>query len=184
MSRTAVTTYRLGLRLLAAILGALRTMTDSVRKEEAQATQTKDHAHYIQLVDRFLEEFSRILGFGVIKRISQCVGSTEIDESAYEEAIAEVGITDATELIDLAISLDHSSGQYPFNKFKNLNQRLAASNRYGHKVLFDLIASNMQVFNIGRPMRQRVIAEFKKTNLRLLEGPAIDTRNKRFKSGN
>jgi Calcineurin-like phosphoesterase len=175
-------TYRLGLRLLSATLGVIRFLGESVRDADAKTGTDKDRSRYLRLVEKFLEEFSPLAGFGVIKRISQCVGSSEIDHSAYDETIANVGSTDATKLIDLAILLDHSSGEYPFAKFKNLNQRLADTSRYSHKVLFFLIAANMEVFEIGRPMRQKVIAEFKKTNLLLREGPALDSRNKRFKS--
>ena len=60
----------------------------------------------------------------------------------------------ATELLDLTIKLDHS-GEYPFEQIKRLHG-LFAKNRFCDRVLKDLVIANMQTFDIGREMRQRV----------------------------
>jgi hypothetical protein len=95
----------------------------------------------------------------MIHLISINVGSPDINEDAYSEILLRVGRTNATELIDLAIRLDHSK-EYPFATVKNM-YRAFETNRFAQRVLRDLVIDNMHVFDIGWEMRQKVLGVLK-----------------------
>jgi hypothetical protein len=113
------------------------------------------------------------VGASVLRSISLSVGSPDIQEAAYSDTLDRIGRNNATELVDLAIKLDHFEA-YPFEEIKRL-KRQCGENRFAENVLRDLVIANMYVFEIGREMRQRVIATLKVTS----PGPAALSRNKK-----
>src|SRR5579872_3993201 len=110
------TTYLLGLRTLRALLMALSDTTVVVRGEIAKMDASRqEERQHIKRLEKLLTIIGQILGGATVQMISLNVGSPDIEESAYTETLDTVGRNDATELVDLAIRLDHFD-VYPFNR--------------------------------------------------------------------
>jgi hypothetical protein len=153
------TTYNLGLRSLRAMLTALGTATLRVNEEIAKRDTSKpEDRQLIKQIEKLLTILGQIVGGAMIRGVSLNVGSPDIDDSAYAETLDRVGHNDATEMIDLAIKLDHST-EYPYTRIKKLHKQYA-TNRFAQRVLRDLVMENMQIFKIEREMRQRVLHLF------------------------
>lgn len=150
-------TYLLGLRTLRALLTVLTDASARATEEIAKRDLKKaEDREFVKVIERLLTVIGQIVGASVVREISLNIGSPDIDEDAYSETLDAVGSNNATELVDLAIKLDHGEA-YPYNQVKKLRKMFAA-NRFADRVLRDLVIANMHVFDIGRPMRQRVLA--------------------------
>lgn len=151
------TTYLLGLRSLRAMLMTLSDTTLKAREQIAKKDPNKrGDREFIKQVEKLLTVIGQILGGSMIQLISTNVGSPDIEEVAYTETLDKIGRTNASELVDLAIRLDHSE-EYPFSRIKRLH-KLYHANRFAQRVLKDMVIANMHVFEIGHEMRQRVLA--------------------------
>ena len=95
-------------------------------------------------------------GVGVVRAVSLSVGSPDIEEDAYTETLESVGRNNATELIDLAIKLDHFE-TYPVQEIVGLHRRFA-DNRFANNFLRELVIANMHVFRIERGTRQHMLS--------------------------
>jgi hypothetical protein len=156
------TTYRLGLRTLRAVLEVLSDASVRAKEEMAKRDLKRpEDREFVKAIERLLTILGQIIGSGAIREISLNVGSPEIDEDAYADALEEVGRNHATELIDLAVKLDNGES-YPFNKVRDLRHTLK-DNRFASSVLRDLVIAHMHVFEVTRDMRQRVLALFKES---------------------
>ena len=154
------TTYLLGLRILRAALTGLRDVTVKAREDLAKRDpRNSEERQFSKLIEKLLLIVGQIVGTSVFRSISLNVGSPDIEEEAYAETLDLVGHNNATELIDLAIKLDHFE-EYPFAEIKSLHKRYE-KNRFADDVLKSLVISNMHVFDIGREMRQRVLGTLK-----------------------
>jgi hypothetical protein len=151
-------TYLLGLRSLRAMLIVLSDATLRAKEEIAKRDKQKaQDREFIKRIQALLTIIGQIVGGGMINLISVNVGSPDIEEDAYSETLETIGRTDASELVHLSIRLDHSE-EYPFESIKKLYERYKSTNRFAQRVLVDLVIENMSVFDIGREMRQRVLA--------------------------
>lgn len=170
------TTYLLGLRTLRALLWCVGDVTVGMREELAKNDSGKAaDLQVAKSAEKLLAVVAQAIGASVFHTISLNVGSPEIDENAYTETLELIGRSNATELIDLAIKLDHFEA-YPFEEIKRLRRRFA-DNRYATNVLRDLVVANVHVFDIGRQNRQRVLGLFDETQ----QGDALLSRKtKRF----
>jgi hypothetical protein len=150
-------TYLLGLRTLRAVLTVLSDASVRVNEDLAKRDLKKpEERAFVKAIEKLLTIIGQIVGAGVVREISLNVGSPDIDEDAYSETLEAVGENNATELIDLAIKLDHGEA-YPYSQVRKLRKMFAA-NRFADRVLRDLVIANMHMFDIGREMRQRVLA--------------------------
>ena len=114
------TTYRLGLRMLNALLALLREAVVNLRKTLVNDADTpKELSVALNQFDRLATLVAQLAGYGMLRVISNNIGSAEIEPQAYSETQDRIGKTNATELIDLAIKLDHLS-DYPFAQIKRL----------------------------------------------------------------
>jgi hypothetical protein len=169
-------TYLLGLRLLRALLRMLKTTIDDRREylveafKAQQKTAGVDEAKVRDLVDILLLFVSRICTFSVIKRISGSVGVADLEE-AYKETLRLLGKTNATQLIDVSIKLDHFV-EFPIDDIRELNKQFA-NNPFTEAILADLVTAHIMVFDVDRRIRQQMGALFKfKANAPQLMDPA------------
>jgi hypothetical protein len=154
------TTYRLGLRTLRATLEVLSDADARAKAEIEKRDRSKaEDRRFIKTLERLLTMIGQAVGSTVFREISLNIGSPEIDEGAYTEALEIVGKSHATALIDISIKLDNADS-YPYNELRELHHELK-NNRFAITVLRDLVIVNMYIFDIGREMRQRVLALFK-----------------------
>ena len=155
-------TYRLGLRNLHAILRLLSEATIFVRESLAKVNPKTDaEKRFVKSIQRFLLVVGQLVGTSTFHNLSLSIGSPDIEETAYEEVLERVGRTNATELINLAIKLDHFEG-YPVEDIRRLHRQFAA-NRFADDALKGLVISHMHVFHISRETRQKVLAIWGRT---------------------
>jgi predicted phosphodiesterase len=174
-----LTTYQLGLRTLATALRELSATAARVRSELARKEQEGQNIRQLaKSTEKLIDILSHILGFSLFRTISHNVGSPEIEDDAYAETLETLGRNDATELIDFAIKLDHWSDEYPLGLFRDLHRRYKKSNRLAQAILRDLAIANMQVIEIGRETRQKVLEELKERPTASL----IEATGKRFRN--
>jgi hypothetical protein len=149
------TTYLLGLRALRVMLESLQEATVHAKEEIAKRDlKRSEDRKFVKSIEHLLTILGQMVGSSVVGMISLNVGSPDIDESAYADTLKLLGANGATELIDVAIKLDHSK-EYPYGQLKTMLNEYRR-NRFVNRVLRDLIISNMHIFDIGREMRQRV----------------------------
>jgi hypothetical protein len=110
------TTYELGLRSLRAMLTSLGAATLHVNDQIAKRDTSKpEDKQLVKQIQKLLTILGQIVGGAMIHAVSLNVGSADIDDSAYAETLDKIGRNDATEMIDLAIKLDHST-EYPYTR--------------------------------------------------------------------
>jgi predicted MPP superfamily phosphohydrolase len=154
------TTYLLGLRLSRAMLVRLGDAVQKIRATPPEdlpisGSETRDLA---KALDRLLSVIGQILGASAITIISNNVGSSDIEAGAYLQTLDAVGRNPASELVHLAIRLDHSGpDDYPYDLIKDLQRRFE-KNLFAQRVLAGLVIANMHVFDIGWTTRQKVLS--------------------------
>jgi hypothetical protein len=172
------TTYRLGLRIGRAILMELSTAALKARAAAATLDpHEKETREFQKILEKFLFVLGQIIGISVVTMISTNVGSPDIEADAYLRTLERVGRTNATELVHLAIKLDHAgSDDYPLYLIKNLHERFQ-DNLFAQRVLADLVVGNMYVFDIGRTTRQKVLSTL---GIKAPSEAMLSKRNKRL----
>ena len=168
-------TYLLGLRLLTALLRMLRTTIEVNREQlvataKAQAGKSGATEEKLRnMVDALLLIVSRLATFSVIKRISMSVGVADLEE-AYKESLKLVGVTNATQLIDTSIKLDHFV-EFPLADIRSLHKQFD-KNPFADTILADLVVGHIMVFDVNNRIRQHMAAIFKfKANTPMLMDP-------------
>jgi UDP-2,3-diacylglucosamine pyrophosphatase LpxH len=168
-------TYLLGLRLLTALLRLLRTTVEINREQMIEGLKAQAGKYGVteeklrKVVDILLLMVSRIATFSVIKRISMSVGVADLEE-AYKEALKLVGSTNATQLIDTSIKLDHFV-EFPLADIRDLHKQFD-KNPFADTILADLVVSHIMVFDVNNRIRQHMATLFKfKANTPLLMDP-------------
>jgi hypothetical protein len=167
-------TYLLGLRITGGILSDIEGAAKRVR--DARDPKVTEEA--LTRFDGLVRKFAILLGAMMIRTVSLTVGTTDVKELAYSTTLQAVGRTPATELIDLAIKLDHRD-EYPLTEVSDL-KRDFNKNPFADQVLQVLVIENMFIFPMEREMRARVAAALKiklKPSERL-----ISDKGKRFES--
>lgn len=147
-------TYKLGLRLLRTLLqllessiGAYRGILNEALGPRVAAQEEKMR----RIVDAFVLLLSRICSLMVITRISSSVGVEDLEE-AYRETLRQVGMTNATSLIDIAIKLGHFD-DFPETQVRELHD-LLKKNPFALTILSDLVTARMMKFDMERRTRQ------------------------------
>ena len=170
-------TYLLGLRALRVILnllassaagfqGAMKELLD----QGDEGPKAEHLARINGLVARFVTVISTIAAFSTLKKISGSVGLADL-EDAYAATLQQVGINNATQLVDLSIKLDHCT-QFPEKEIRELHAAFA-DNVFADNLLKALVLSHIQVFDVPAPLRQSLSSLFKlKANVPLLIDPA------------
>ena len=69
--------------------------------------------------------------------------------------MTRLGDTDATKLLSVALRLDHVDG-FPYERVKTLVERFKDGNPYAFRVLVHMVLDNLDVFDCGWEMRQKV----------------------------
>ena len=151
------TAYCLGLRTLAALLGSAEG-TLLWAKEKSQSAGGRREPDRFQRIQKLIAIVAQSMGVAVLHAVSQSVGTPDLEPSAYRDALRELGLNNATQLVDLAIKLGHSEA-YPITEIGSLCREFR-ENRYASDVLRALVSLHLHIFKIDREMRQRVISLF------------------------
>jgi hypothetical protein len=154
-------TYLLGLRMLRALVRMLDSSLAALGKELTAAMKNEENfsdEKITNVVNRLVLFLSRICTLHVITQVSGNVGVADL-ESAYNEALLLVGKTNASELINLAIKLDHDL-EFPLSEIRALHKQFS-NNAFADTVLSDLVLSRLSVIDVDRRIRQSVGSLFK-----------------------
>ncbi|HKR97575.1 MAG TPA: hypothetical protein VJW55_19520 [Candidatus Angelobacter sp.] len=129
-------------------------MVEGIKKNEIEGNLEQAGS----LADQIIGLLARIVGLGSIKHISQSIGTADL-EMAYQATLDRVGTTNATQLIDLSIRLDHF-GEIPIATIQELHKKFDRLT-FADTVLMDMIAYHFSMFDVDRKIMQRVVSIFR-----------------------
>jgi hypothetical protein len=152
--------YLLGLRTLHAVLNIVRNSLRQLREvllERLQEDESGDSADkdLQEVTDALLALLSRILGFTVIKNISNSVGLEKLG-STYDALVKSLEPSVSVRLIDAAIRLDHYAA-FPEKEILQLHRALT-EHPFARQLLADLVAHHLMLIPTDYRIRQRVCA--------------------------
>jgi hypothetical protein len=155
-------TYLLGLRVLRALMSLLEVSVDHFRKGLAEVMLEADAKRYLKdtdfvrkTIEKFIVFLGRVFALGMIVKVASSVGLADL-EDAYEEVLNDVGKTNATQLIDIAIKLEHSR-DFPEDDIRMLRDALS-KNYLAEGVLTTLVIGHMQKYGVDQRMLQKISA--------------------------
>jgi hypothetical protein len=161
--------YRLGLRILGVTCRKMALAAQSARARlvgadtKVPATLTREERE--QRLNKFLYYLAALLGFGMVKSVSQAVGSGQLKET-YEDLIAadsSIGFS----LIDLSVRLDHLR-PFPEDLIFDLYKK-SRGNEYVKSLIRAFALEYMYLYPCKQTLIQKVCAnldiEQKKTHL-------------------
>jgi hypothetical protein len=154
-------TYLLGLRVLRIFLKMLGSSAGEFRQgiAAAMAEQTEiDPDKTREFIDFLLLLLSRMCTLSVIGRVASSVGAADL-EQAYREALELVGRNNASQLISLAIKLDHVP-EFPASEIRELHKEFS-NNAFADTILSDIVTARMTVADLDRRTRQSMASLFK-----------------------
>jgi hypothetical protein len=154
-------TYLLGLRVLRVLLSFLGSALGSFRQSLAAALSGQggsDSEKLRQLADFIILLLARMCTLSVLGRVTSSVGAADL-EQAYREALEIVGRSNATELIDLMIKLEHSS-EFPASEIRALHKQFS-DNAFADTILADVVVRRMRFVDLDNRMRQSMVSLFK-----------------------
>lgn len=165
-ARVTSEAYLLGLRTLTAVLNipqehfaGLRLLIVEMIKEH-RIIRKKDallERDLITMADEKIIQLSQAMGFGMIRRISQAVGLSDLQET-YADVLSGNKTNKSFRIIDIAIQLDHFSS-VPEEELKYLDKDLR-SNSYAHGVLRDLVLTYLYLRQVDHSKRSRLMSQF------------------------
>lgn len=160
--RVLTTTYKLGLRSIKAILQMLNQsaqLFEEAISEAIKENQIKGSFEKLEpLVREMIGILARIVTLGTIKHVSLAVGVSDL-EKAYAATLDKLGKTNATQLIDLSIRLDHF-GEIPVSTIEELHKQFGRT-AFADVVLMDMIAYHFSMFDVDRQIMQKVVSIFR-----------------------
>jgi len=146
--------FKLGLRSLHATLGVLADYSLQFTPYLERIEDKDNRERITELFNRLIALLARLYCDSTLLNISRAVGVSDIEE-AYEAAIAGVGDTCATQLLELAIKLDHSE-EFPFKLLSSTKKRVSLESRLASIVLTDLVVRNITIFPWQRETLRRI----------------------------
>lgn len=156
-------TYMLALRLLGKLFGILESIVEEAYQNSLKGPDPETRADQQALASKSEEEsiyeligdLGRFFAIAMTLRVASSVGLPELEE-AYSRVLEEVGRTNATRLIDLAIKLEHSK-VYPEYEIKELHRDFA-KNYFADRTLKSLVIGNIRKYGMDQRLRQRIAA--------------------------
>ncbi|HKM47473.1 MAG TPA: metallophosphoesterase [Terriglobales bacterium] len=156
-------TYMLGLRVLRVLLTMLGTTVGGIRQglaEAATAQGKTDPKKARELIDFLILLICRMCTLSVLSRVASSVGAADLEE-AYRETLEIVGRSNASELINLTIKLEHLT-EFPTNEIRELHKEFS-NNAFADTILADIVVGRLNEADIDRRTRQSIASVFKLT---------------------
>ncbi len=113
-----------------------------------------------ELIDFLILLVCRMCTLSVLTRVASSVGAADLEE-AYKEALEIVGRSNASELINLTIKLEHLP-EFPVNEIRAMHKALS-NNAFADTILADIVISRMAVADVDRRTRQAMGSVFNLT---------------------
>ena len=165
-------TYLLGLRVLRVFLKMLGSSASGFRQSIADAMAEQKEANpdkVRKFIDFLLLLLSRMCTLSVIGRLAGSVGAADL-EQAYRETLEQVGRSNASQLVNLAVKLEHLP-EFPAGEIRDLHKEFSV-NAFADTILSDIVTARMSAVDLDRRTRQSMASLFKlNPNNPLLMGP-------------
>jgi hypothetical protein len=159
--------FRLGLRSLHATLQLLEGVSGVCAAKIEKLEDTEMRQRIAVIVDTLLAIVTRLVCDMALLSMSRAVGAADIEE-AYEDALIKIGDTCATQLMELAVKLDHSE-DFPFKLLKSVRKRTVSESKLASQVLSDLVVRHTTIFPLQRETLKRIALALKLDTPMLLE---------------
>lgn len=151
--------YMLGLRTLRALYTLMDEHLEELRLFFSEVIehfrQIKDTDELAKATDDFLYALIFGASYGLIKRVSQAVGSEQLEET-YKQ-IADPRSPISVALIDLSIKLDHFR-QFPLEEIERIKE-LASKNPFATSLLRCFVRDHLYLYPVNYQTRQLVCAK-------------------------
>jgi len=163
----AAEAYALGLRSLTAVLGISANNLEGLRQYLMDMIREYRLTHKrSEVIDKDLEkmadegviQLAQACAHGMLRRISQCIGLTQL-EDIYSEILSQSDGKISVRLIDLAIKLDHFADP-PLGAVAELDVALKG-NHYAHRTLQDLVFGFLYLRDVDFKARSKRMSRFK-----------------------
>jgi hypothetical protein len=113
--------------------------------------------------------------FGVVKKVSHAMGSEDLKQT-YRHVLASEMARPATDIIDLAIKLDHFTNM-PETEVMALHKELI-DNPFSYSLMRNLVADHLYLYKPDRKTMQRIGA---KLDIKVSNPQILDNRQKLLK---
>jgi Calcineurin-like phosphoesterase len=157
--RIAQECYGLGLRALAAIFDLIKThkaaIVDEIRNFLSRERPGLAPDDLVRRARQSLGAVAYLIAYGLIKRISNAVGSPDLTET-YERLLSP-DPSIALSLVDTSIRLDHFAG-FPEAETAHLAERLETK-LFAKSVLQHMVIQRFYLFPADYKLKQRVCAK-------------------------
>lgn len=166
--------YKLGLRVLAALLSIAETNLDVLRSFYmsviGEKRDIRSDKELLRLADGVLIEVTQGAAYGLIKTVSHALGHEKLGD-IYKKVLREEGESTANKLIDLSIKLDHFKS-VPENDISNIN-KMTRKNVFALAILRDMVVNFLYLFPAEQDTRQKLgkLLGFKTTDPKMLVSP-------------
>jgi GTPase SAR1 family protein len=154
--KLALGSYRLGLRILKFILVIIEENAEYFKEVVAglvkDTYQITDPEQLEKRTTGLMFELQASLGYGMVKKISQAVGSRHLKET-YREVLTEDN-TISVRTVDTAIKLDHFTN-FPATEVIELHKDMK-ENHFALAILRTLVRDRFYLFTEERKLRQSI----------------------------
>jgi hypothetical protein len=154
----AFESYSLGLRVLSAVFDLCDSRSEQLTGEIVQILRTKmaykgTEREARNRAELIVAEMLRDIAFGLIKRVANSVGLSEL-EATYEDVADRQERNISNRLIHLSIRLDHFS-RFPKDEIEGLSETLK-HNTFAYQTLRDIVLNHLYLFPRGYEVQQWV----------------------------
>jgi hypothetical protein len=159
--KLAEESYTLGLRILQGLLNIAEVNLEEFRSHYKKVIKERrgsiSEGEAASTADGLIILLTSGASFGIIKRISAAIGHDQLQD-IYADVRRNLGPLTSVELIDLSIKLDHFRG-IPNTEINKLEKK-TSENKFGYRILRDLIAHFLYLFAIDESDRQKLVSKF------------------------
>jgi predicted MPP superfamily phosphohydrolase len=170
----ATQSYELGLRTLRNVLlsmelnlGDLQRHYGELLRERMPIDKSREKVE--QSADELIINTARLVGFAMVKRVSQAVGLRDL-VATYRAVREDAKGRKSFDMIDLSIKLDHFA-EFPENEATHMAAYMK-SNLYGYTLVRDLVINRLYLFPSVYRVRQAMgkLLDFKVGEPSLISG--------------
>jgi len=152
----AFESYSLGLRILSAVFELAHGDSEALTQDIVNVLRTKmafrgTDREARNRAELIISEMLRDITFGLIKRVSNAVGLSEL-EVTYDEVGAVYDSSVSNRMIHLSIHLDHFA-RFPKSEIKDLSD-LLKKNMFAYQTLCDIVLNHLYLFPRAHEIQQ------------------------------
>ena len=151
--------YLLGLRMCGFCYEVIKSNVEQLKGffQDVLMESGVDQEDREEMANFVLYRLTEFIGLGMIKRISQSIGSEYLAETFAE--VTDDRVPNAISMVDLSIKLDHFT-QFPRREIVKVYNELH-DNRFVSSIIRQMVAQHLYLFPVPRTVRQSVCDQLK-----------------------